>query len=40
VFADADATGRTNAQKLAAAIPLPTRDVRLIFPPQSQRSAA
>jgi Toprim domain len=40
VFADADATGRTNAQKLAAAIPLPTRDVRLIIPPQSQRAAA
>jgi hypothetical protein len=40
VVADADAMGRANAQKLAAAIPLPTRDVRLIIPPQIQKAAA
>jgi hypothetical protein len=40
VFADDDAMGRANAQKLAAAIPLQNRDVRLVIPPQSQRAAA
>jgi hypothetical protein len=40
VVADADATGRVNAEKLAAAIPPQNRDVRLITPPQSQRAAA
>jgi hypothetical protein len=40
VVADADATGRANAEKLAAAIPLHNRDVRLIIPPQSQSQRA
>jgi hypothetical protein len=40
VVADADDTGRANAEKLAAAIPLTDRDVRLIIPPQSRSAAA
>jgi hypothetical protein len=40
VFGDADATGRANAEKLAAAIPSHNRDIRLIIPPQSRSAAA
>lgn len=40
VVADADAMGRANAEKLAAAIPLRGREVRLIIPPQSQSQRA
>jgi Toprim domain len=41
VVADADAAGRANAEKLAVAIALQGREIRLIVPPQIQsRSAA
>jgi hypothetical protein len=40
VVADADALGRADAEKLAAAIPAHGRDVRLIVPPQIQSGSA
>jgi hypothetical protein len=40
MVADADATGRANAEKLAVAIPALGRDVRLIVPPQIQSGSA
>jgi hypothetical protein len=40
IVADADDTGRTNAQKLANALKPHGCEVRLIVPPQAERAAA